>query len=208
MYIDGCECADAVEYHTAFLKWMEEYEKQMTTYNHDGNILSQPTGINFKAGIYPLVAITQDESTFPMNYQLCMKWDHGDAKKPEAKNGGPIIMISGMMTEEWGELNHGDRCIVVFLVSDILLIEECRTSQVVFRAGKNQDGYFDNNNLIDQVGLSMDIFEEKTHGFKHALFIFDNATTHQNCAPDALSAQKMVNNPKLGWTPQSSGIRM
>lgn len=182
MYIDGHEHADVVEYCTAFLKWMEEYEKQMTTYNHDGNILSQPTSINFKAGIYPLVAITQDESAFPMNE-------------------GPTIMISGMMMEKWGELKHDDRCIVVFLISDILLIEECRTSQVVFKAGKNWDGYFDNNNLIGQVELSMDIFEEKTHGFKCTLFLFSNATTHQKHTPDALSAQKMVKNPKLSWTP-------
>lgn len=79
---------------------------------------------------------------------------------------------------------------------------------MVFKAGKNQDGYFDNDNLVEQVELSMDIFEEKTHRFKRALFIFDNATTHQKRAPDAPSARKMVKNPKLGWTPQSNGARM
>jgi hypothetical protein len=45
----------------------------------------------------------------------------------------------------------------------------------VFKAGKNRDGYFDNDDLVKQVELSMDIFEEKTDGFKRALFLFDNA---------------------------------
>jgi hypothetical protein len=54
--------------------------------------------------------------------------------------------------------------------------------------------------MIIQVELSMDIFEERIHGFKHALFIFDNMTTHQKHASDAPSACKMVKNPKLSWT--------
>jgi hypothetical protein len=103
-----------VPFTTAFLKWMKEYKKQMITCNCDGNILSQPTGIDFAAGTHPLVAITQDESTFPMNDQQYMKWDHGNAKRPEAKNEGPTIMILGMMTEEWGELKYGNRCVIIF----------------------------------------------------------------------------------------------
>jgi len=69
----------------------------------------------------------------------------------------------------------------------------------VFNAGKNGDGYFDNDNLVKQVELSMDIFEEKTHGFKRALFLFDNATLHQKHMPDAPSAQKMQKSPPW-WT--------
>jgi len=30
------------------------------------------------------------------------------AKQPEEKNEGPSLMISGMLTQEWGELKHGD----------------------------------------------------------------------------------------------------
>ena len=88
---------------------MEEYQKHMTTYNWDGNILSLPTGINIAAGIYPLVKITQDESTFTMYDQCQTKWDHTDGKQPEEMNEGPSLMISGMLTQEWGELKHGDQ---------------------------------------------------------------------------------------------------
>ena len=78
----------------------------------------------------------------------------------------------------------------------------------MFKAGKNHDGYFNNNDLINQVELSMDIFEEKTHGLKKALFLFDNATSHQKHALDAPSARKMQKNPKSGWTDHPGGPKM
>ena len=56
------------------------------------------------------------------------------------------------------------------------------------KAGAKRDGYFDNDDLVAQVEISMDIIEEKTHGFKRALFLFDNATSHQKRAPDAPTA--------------------
>jgi hypothetical protein len=87
-------------------------------------------------------------------------------------------------------------------------LDSFRTSRVTFKAGKNRDGYFDNDDLVQQVELSMDIFEDKTHGFKRALFLFDNATSHQKRAPDAPSARKMVKNPKSGWTPRPGGPKM
>ena len=108
MYIDGHERADVVKYREGFLSRMEAYSRRMTTYNRDGTILSHPTGINIVAGIYPLIEITQDESTFTMYDRCHTKWDHVDAKQPEKKNKGPLLMISGMLTQEWGELKHGD----------------------------------------------------------------------------------------------------
>jgi hypothetical protein len=105
------------------------------------------------------------------------------------------------MTQEWGELTHRD-----LWVHNILVFWEpttypdfWRTSHVVFKAGKNWDGYFDNNNLVKHVELSMDIFKEKTHRFKKALFLFDNVITHP---------YKMLKSPKLGWTPCLGGPKM
>jgi hypothetical protein len=80
--------------------------------------------------------------------------------------------------------------------------------RVTFKAGKNRDSYFDNDDLIQQVELSMDIFEDKTHSFKRVLFLFDNAMLHQKRVLDAPSARKMVKNLKLGWTPRPGGPKM
>jgi hypothetical protein len=118
MYIDTHERADVVKYHKGFLACMGEYSKRMTTYDRDGNILSRPTGINIAAGIYPLIEITQDESTFTMYDRHRTKWDHADAKQPEEKNEGPSLMILGMLTQEWGELKHRDLWVWNILVSE------------------------------------------------------------------------------------------
>jgi hypothetical protein len=106
MYIDGHERGDVVEYRKGFLARMTEYSKLMTTYDRDGNVLAHPTGVDLATGILPLVEITQDESTFTMYDRRRTKWDHADAKQPEEKNEGPSLMISGMLTQEWGELEH------------------------------------------------------------------------------------------------------
>ena len=56
-----------------------------------------------------------------------------------------------------------------------------------FKAGKAQDGYFDNDDLVLEVDKAIDIFEGKTNGFATGLFLFDNAPSHQKRAQDALS---------------------
>ena len=70
---------------------------------------------------------------------------------------------------------------------------------MLFRAGKNCDGYFTANDLVKQVDLAIDIFESKTNGTATGLFLFDNAPSHQKRAPDALSARKMVKGPSPNW---------
>ena len=49
----------------------------------------------------------------------------------------------------------------------------------MFKAGKNQDGYFSCDDLMKQVKNAIDIFEAKTNGFATGLFAFDNAPSHQ-----------------------------
>jgi hypothetical protein len=45
-----------------------------------------------------------------------------------------------------------------------------REAHIVFKAGKNHDGYFDSNDLLAQVDKAIDIFEERTHRFVTGLF--------------------------------------
>jgi hypothetical protein len=78
----------------------------------------------------------------------------------------------------------------------------------MFRAGKNRDGWFASDDVLVEADRAIDIFEAKTNGFATALFLFDNAPSHQKRAGDALSARKMVKGPKLGWTHHPEGPRM
>jgi hypothetical protein len=79
---------------------------------------------------------------------------------------------------------------------------------VFFKAGKNRDGYFDNDDLISQVDTAIDIFEGKTNGFATGLFLFNNAPSHQKRAPDALSARKMPKKPHPTWRHHKGGPKM
>jgi hypothetical protein len=63
-------------------------------------------------------------------------------------------------------------------------------AHVLFKAGKAREGYFTNEDILKQAENAMDILEEHYPNEKHVL-LFDNATTHQKRADDALSATKM-----------------
>ena len=54
-----------------------------------------------------------------------------------------------------------------------------RSACIVFKAGKNCNGYFTCDDLIEQVDKAIDIFEERTNRFATGLFIFGNAPSHQ-----------------------------
>ena len=81
-------------------------------------------------------------------------------------------------------------------------------ARVFCKAGKNRDGYFDADDLLQQIDNAIDIFEAKTNGFATGLFLFDNAPSHQRRAPDALSARKMVKNPHATWRHHKDGPKM
>lgn len=78
----------------------------------------------------------------------------------------------------------------------------------MFKAGKNRDGYFSNDNILETTLNAIEIFE--THyppeSGVRALFLFDNAQTHCKRAENALSACKMPKSTKQ-WLPRS-GVRM
>ena len=80
-----------------------------------------------------------------------------------------------------------------------------REARIIFKAGKNCDGYFTADDLIKQVDTVIDIFEGRTNGFATGLWCFDNALSHQKHADNALSAQKMPKNPNQGWTHRKGG---
>lgn len=64
-------------------------------------------------------------------------------------------------------------------------------SRVIMFPGKNNDGWWKADDLVDQVvNRAIPIFEARFPGAK-ALFAFDNAASHSAYADDALVAKKM-----------------
>ena len=100
-------------------------------------------------------------------------------------------MISDFLTSEWGRLWDENR----FVFASLSLQPHSHfhsEARVIFQPGKNQDGWFTADNLLAQVDHAIDIFEGLTGGYAQAIFLFDNAPSHQKRAEDALTAQKMV----------------
>ncbi|KAJ3739722.1 hypothetical protein DFH05DRAFT_1406735 [Lentinula detonsa] len=198
MYIDGHEREDVVEYRKGFVKrFLTQYNPRMHTWDKVGNetrpstyVLPTPNG----ARSCRLILITHDESTFYLNDQRKTHWIHESQKnEPQPKGDGASVMISDFLTSEWGLLKSRDGT---------------REARVVFKAGKNRDGYFDNSDILRQVDLAIDLFEDQAGPYVQGLFLFDNAPSHQKRHPDARSARHMPKNPKLNWVHHKEGLRM
>jgi len=81
---------------------------------------------------------------------------------------------------------------------------------VIFKAGKNCDGYFNCADLCMQTEKAIELFEDNFGGTAVAVFGFDNAPGHQKCADNALSACHMPKFPKRwlgkhGWCKMRTG---
>ena len=61
----------------------------------------------------------------------------------------------------------------------------------MFKAGKNRDGYFTNDEILAQANRAMDILNNDYPDDEH-VFFYDNAKTHTVCQPDTLSARYMT----------------
>jgi hypothetical protein len=96
---------------------------------------------------------------------------------PYAKGDGPSMMIANMISPDYGFLRSPDGA---------------EQAHVVFKAGKNREGYFTSNDVIKQAPAAMDILNWHYSDEDH-IFIFDNTTTHLKQADDALSAHHMPN---------------
>jgi hypothetical protein len=130
----------------------------------------------------------QDESTFYQNDRRHTYWVQDCAKSvPQPKGEGASCMVSDFVSADYGWLRDPDG-----------LGKEAR---VLFKPGKNRDGYFTNIEVIEQAQLAMDICERYYPDDQH-VFVFDNATTHTARPADAPSARGMTLNPSAHYKKQ------
>ena len=195
MYADGHEREDVVEYRQAFVHRFEQYERRFHTWDDTGNEGPQPPHFPVPGaeGRFHLILVTHDESIFYQNDQRDIHWGCPGGGAPKPKGEGVSLMVSDFLTPEWGRLRSVDKCVVMvslpFNQSCSPLHSEAR---VIFRPGKNRDGWFTANHLLVQVENAIKIFDQLTKGNAQALFLFDNAPSHQKRADDAISARRMV----------------
>ncbi|KAI0280561.1 hypothetical protein BC826DRAFT_924333 [Russula brevipes] len=204
LYLDGHERPDVVEYRQQFVERWMGHERRFHRWDHNGTELPRPNGFPVPGAIgrFRLILVTHDESTFFQNDERNTGWSHTTSKSlPKAKGNGQSLMVSDFLTPDWGRLRDDDQFTSHIFTST-------REARVIFKAGKNRDGFFDADDLLQQVDKAIDIFEGRTNGWAQGLFLFDNAPSHRRRAPDAISARNMVKGPKEGWTHQPNGLRM
>jgi hypothetical protein len=167
---------DMVEYcQTKFLPIFMELLSCMRTYTIEENECLVPPLTTCH-----LIVWNHDESIYYANDQRKIWWVHkNETAMPYAKGEGPFMMITNMISPDYGSLQSPDGA---------------KQARVVFQAGKNRKGYFTSNDIIKQASAAMDIFNQHYSDEDH-IFIFDNATMHLERADDALSARHMPKFP-------------
>ncbi|THU93077.1 hypothetical protein K435DRAFT_820342 [Dendrothele bispora CBS 962.96] len=148
-------------------------EGHMKSWTRD-NILELVNGVGC-----PVVIWFHDESIFYAHDRKKLQWvKNNDSPTPYAKGEGVSLMVADFVSMDYGWLCSKDNK---------------RSARVIFRPGKNCNGYFTNEDIVAQAKVAMDILESDYPDEEHIL-VYDNATTHLKHAATAPSAAKM---PKM-----------
>lgn len=140
------------------------------------------------------VPIMQDESIFHVQDLAKHVWVK-DGKMPLRKKGnGRAIHVSDFIVEESGRL----RLTAEQIKHEATLPEQERLktfdAREIMYPGKNYDGWWTAERLLEQVKRAVPIFERLYPGCIGEWY-FDHSTGHTAYAPDALSARDMNVNP-------------
>ncbi|KAG2053081.1 hypothetical protein BDR06DRAFT_1055121 [Suillus hirtellus] len=175
-FVDGHERDDVVAYwqETFLPAWgaIEEKTRDWSCHERDGDY-PRPSLQEQKTVVW-----WHDESTFYANDHCKTRWVHNsETAVPYVKGEGPSQMVADLVSADYKWLQSPDGK------------EEAR---VFFKAGKNREGYFTNQDILKQAQKSIDILEKYYTNENHVL-VFDNTTTHLKRADGALSARNMPN---------------
>lgn len=185
IYFDGHEREDVIEYRKEFLNKMLAYEKFMPIFEGENMEQQNPLLLpNEKLHIF----ITHDECLFYANDDRPIVWAPIGEPPLRKKGQGKSIMVSDFLLETDGRLKLNE--------NEILLYPEVPVEARKFlKPGKNEEGWWTAEHLLDQViNYAIPIFETK-YPNAIGIFAFDNSTNHGAMAKDALNINNMNVNP-------------
>jgi hypothetical protein len=179
MYSDGHEREDIVRYRQDnFLPEYHSLLARSANFGDDG--AEVPREQAFEDGEKEVVFHHHDETIFYGNDRRRQRWVHSsESPKPYAKGEGQSFMVADFVSSKFGWLSSPGGT---------------TRARVTLRPGKGRDGYFSNDEVVDQLSMAMDILDEHYDSYQH-VFILDNARTHTKRAGNALSARHMPKNP-------------
>jgi hypothetical protein len=158
---------------------METYKVDQRNFDKNGEEQSdsRPLESQHKRRV---VVWYHDESTFYANDCRQIRWVwSGETPKFVPKGEGASLMVADFVSADYGWLCSPDGS---------------ESARVLFKAGKNRDGYFINADIIDHTTRAMDLVTKYYPDDNH-VFVFDNAPLYMKQADMALSARNMPLNP-------------
>jgi hypothetical protein len=142
-----------------------------------------------------------DESLFYANDGVASAWIHPKHPPLRKKGKGKCIMLSEFLCECHGRLSWTTEQ------------NEVEFATAIITPGKNDDGWWKAEHLVEQFKTKAIPMFEKLHPNCAAVFLFDNSTNHGAFADDALNVSKMNLNPggkqavlRHGWFEQGGRL--
>lgn len=136
------------------------------------------------------VLIMQDETIFHTNEYRRRMWLTQDQQPIRKKGNGRAIHVSDFISETIGRIKLSEAQITDQLKMPSehrLAVFEARK---IIYPGKGFDAWWDLSQLIDQIRITIKIFEI-THPDCIAVFAFDRSSAHEGFAEDALNVNNM-----------------
>ena len=183
MYADGHERPDVVSYRQdIFIPAWKERASRLRWWSSENPLVEEFHGPLPQE--MPETAWFHDESIFQGNDRRTLRWWHkSETAKPYTKGEGPSLMVSDFFSPDHGFLHAPDGS---------------ASSRVLFKPGKDRDGYWASENVIAHAESAMDIITKHFPFSSHTLY-FDNAPNHVKRPEGTLSARKMPKGiPKEG----------
>lgn len=185
-YTDGHERADVVEEREkVFIPAWQSFSMRMRFWKGEDVLVEDEKSLDRPGR--RVVVWFHDETIFYANDRRRLAWYHKDADaKPYAKGDGASLMIAHAVSADYGWLVSKDKK---------------RSARHIFKPGKSRDGYFQNEDVLEQFREMVEIAKAEYPDDDH-VFVYDNATTHKKRpanAPSARSMPKFTPKPGKNW---------
>jgi hypothetical protein len=167
------------------LPFFKKILKQMVLYDCDGN--AEPLNLCCCPGYLLkkcVVLVMHDKSTFYTNDCQDTWWvGPGEDPTPHPKLEGASIMVSDFALLDLGWLKscNGYGSFNSVILHANTLPYRSQEVHIYFKAGKNREGWFNTDDLLKQVTMAIDLFEDNfLEGSAIGTFGFDNALLRSN----------------------------
>jgi hypothetical protein len=193
IYVDGHERPDVVQYRGYFCRLMMGLKRKIATIT-DADVIQPDLQPNEKE----LVLVVHDECTFAAHDGRKYIWVE-DGKPPlRPKGDGHVIMVSQFLCACHGSLT------ISFEEAKTLGLDFTTAGEIIY-PGKHKDGYWTNQDLVNQLQTKAIPLFNYLHPNKTAIFAFDNSQNHHAMADNALIASRL--NLSDGLKAASGGSR-